>query len=141
MIISLVAARLKRRNISVSFTQDLDQNQFDPTITEMRVANSTVLVVLLTKNCLKQNEVVFAMTAADRYYNQVVSRVVLVCVSELVGIPNLTFLLLIFIIRFMMQNRVSFRDMMNNLHPFKNCSLKRPLPFSNVSPAVSTNIS
>ncbi len=78
MIISLVAARLKRRKISVSFTQDLDQNQFDPTITEMRVANSTVLVVLLTKNCLKQNEVVFAMTAADRYYNQVVSRVILV---------------------------------------------------------------
>ncbi len=69
---------MKRREISVTLAQELDAKEFNPTLIEERVANSTVLVVLLTKNCLKQKEVVFPMTAAYVHYGKVVSRVILV---------------------------------------------------------------
>ncbi len=73
-----MAEKLKRRKISVSLAQDLDAKEFNPTLMEQRVANSTVLIVLLTQNALKQKEVVFPMTAAYTYYNKVASRVILV---------------------------------------------------------------
>ncbi len=61
--------------------QDLSKRMINATLLdgdiENRVANSTILVVLLTKDALRQKEVILAMTAARHYYKQL-SRVLLV---------------------------------------------------------------
>jgi len=44
---------------------------------EKRIACSTCLIVLLTTDCLRQLEVIFAMSVAKRYYKEI-SRVILV---------------------------------------------------------------
>mmetsp|Transcript_19729 Transcript_19729/g.27515 ORF Transcript_19729/g.27515 Transcript_19729/m.27515 type:complete len:997 (-) Transcript_19729:49-3039(-) len=64
-----------------------ENNAFDTTEIEKKVANSTALVVLLTKDCLKQVEVVFALNAAKVYF-QHPSLVILVHAAESCFFPG-----------------------------------------------------
>ncbi len=79
--------KLKGRNLSVILSHE--ENTVDDFSTmENRVANSTVLIGVLTKDAVNQKELVFAMTAAKHYYKSV-SQVILVLMTECLLLKHL----------------------------------------------------
>ncbi len=70
-----IQQELKARHFVVYLAQD--NEQFDAIETERRVANSSVLVVLITNDSVAQPEVVFALLAAQHYY-EILSQIILV---------------------------------------------------------------
>ncbi len=75
--------KLSNQKYSVRLSQrkDTQFDPFDPISIEQRVANSSGLIVLLTKDCLKKREVLFPLQCAKHYYKEQISRVFLVLLN------------------------------------------------------------